>query len=60
MPPEAFPMTFNPRALWLLLGFVIFIAVAASPASGNLKYLAEALVTVAILIGVSGLARVSR
>jgi hypothetical protein len=53
-------MTFTPRALWLLVGFVVFIAVAASPGAGNLKHVAEALVTVAILIGVSGLARVFR
>jgi len=49
-------MHFNPKALLLLVGFFVLVAIALSSGSGWM-HVAEAVTTVLIALGIAGLLR---
>ncbi len=53
-------MQFNPKALLVLIGFFVLLALALSSNGGGWFYLAQAVATVVILFGLVGLLRERR
>jgi len=48
-------MLFDPKALLLFIGFVVLLVLALASNGGGWFYVAEAIATVVILLGISGL-----
>src|SRR4029078_12799038 len=53
-------MHFSPKALLVFIGFFVLLALALSSNGGGWFYVAEAVATVVILLGVAGLLRERR
>jgi len=53
-------MQFNPKALLVLVGFAVLLAIASSADSGGWSLFAEAVATALILLGVAGFLHSSR
>ena len=50
-------MQFNPKALLILLGFLVLLVMAMSSNGGGWFHVAEAVASVVILLGVAGFLR---
>ena len=53
-------MQFNPKALSILVGFGVLVAIAVSSDGGTWFHVGEAVSTVVILIGLAGFLRGNR